>query len=197
MTLTPSANRPSGKSSNQFIDLLMSRFHVADRRNRINQRISGQTNQPTHQADRPSVHLRWALQQMKLRGWNSKDWGALFDDDGKLGTGPICLLEACGAGADAPGAFSYESPEQFYLRSAFVALGQEVPLYLSSWNDEQETFEPIETVLLKAIELAEADEAAGVKPWVEMTEGQFAKRFGITSDRLHAERIKQEAETAS
>lgn len=174
------------------MDLILAQFQVAHRRRQINSQINGQTGEPASTADRPSVHLRWALQQMKLRGWRNDDWGQLFESDGKFGTGPICLLEAVGAGTDAPGSTSYESPEQFYLRSAFVALGQEVPLYLSNWNDEQETFGPVEAVLLKAIELAEADEAEARFPWAKLTDEELNQRWGFTPERLQAAKAEQE-----
>lgn len=193
MTDITQNTRPSGTASNKVIDLLLSQFHIENRRRLINQKITDQTGQPLPDANKPSAHLRWALQQMKLRGWRNDDWGALFDDRGKLGTGPICLLEAVGSGADAPGCTIYESAEQFYLRSAFVALGQEVPLYLSNWNDEQETFEPVETVLLKAIELAEADEAEGRTEWGTLNQDELNERWGFTPERLEAARAKETA----
>lgn len=192
MTAQPSATRPTGTSSNNVIDLVLGQINGANRRRTINALISADTNQSLDEANRPSAHLRWALQQMKLRGWRNDDWGRLFAEEGGIGDGPICLLEACGAAADAPSNVDAECPEQFYLRSAFVALGQEVPLYLSKWNDEQETFAPVETVLLKAIELAEADEAEGQRPWRQLTPTQLNERFGFTTERFEAARAAEE-----
>lgn len=155
------------------------------RRQLITGKIRGQTGLPPQFAELPSAHLRWALQQMKTRGWRNDDWGRLLEPDSdKLGDGPICLLEAVHTGLDAPGSPEFEGPEQFYLRRAFVALGWEPALYLSEWNDAQETFEPVETLLNKAIELAEKDERAGRKPYLGRRREELLGLYGITQKML-------------
>lgn len=132
---------------------------------------------------------------MKLRGWRNDDWGKLLEDDGSLGSDPICVLEAIHGYADAPGDLAFESPEQFYVRSAFPALGWDAPLYISEWNDEQETFEPVETLLNKAIELAEADERAGRKPYDgETPNKELRQLFRIDPDLMEARRRQDAAE---
>lgn len=191
------SNRPSGTATTNTIDAILAKVAGLERRNVINSKIRAQTGLQWTDADRPSVHLRWGLQQMKLRGWRSDDWGQLLDKDGSMGTGPICILEAVQTPLDAPGELHLESPEQFYLRSAFVVLERECPLYLSNWNDEQTDFEAIEEVVNKAIELAEFDEATGAKPYEGATEEQLQSLFGITKGRLHAAIAEQKAEAAS
>lgn len=190
-------NRPSGTSSNNFIETVMAQMCGAERRAVITGKIRGQTGLPRADAERPSAHLRWALQQMKTRGWRNDDWGTLLEDDGEtLGDGPICLLEAIHAPVDAPGNVDCEGPEQFYVRSAFVALGWPPACYLSEWNDAQETFEPIEAVLLKAIELAEADERDDVQPWKDTSREELYAKFGITAELLDEVKARQDAELA-
>lgn len=186
-------NRPSGTASNDYVDAIFAQMLGSKRRRTVTSKIRGQTGLPDKEAERPSVHLRWGLQQMKLRGWRTDDWGDLFDKDGSLGTGPICILASVTAPMDAPAKLSLETPEQFYLRAAFVALGRECPLYLSNWNDEQTTFEAIEEVVNKAIELAEGDEAVGAQPWVDATEEHLRKLFGITPERIEAAKAAENA----
>lgn len=189
-------NRPSGSASSSVLDAIAAAIHGERRRETINSRIRGQLGLPEKQANRPSVHLRWGLQQMKLRGWRADDWGQLFNDEGQLGDGPICILEAVGAPMDGPATMAMETPEQFYLRLAFVELEQECPLYLSEWNDAQDDFSAVETIVNKAIELAEADEANDVKPYLHLSDRQRAERFGITQERLDAAHAEQQAADA-
>lgn len=190
-------NRPSGTASNDYVDALFAQIAGRNRRKIVTGKIRGQTGLPDKEADRPSVHLRWGLQQMRLRGWRADDWGDLLDRDGNIGTGPICILSSVTAPMDAPAKLSLETPEQFYLRAAFVALGRECPLYLSNWNDEQTDFEAIEEVVNQAIELAEGDEAVGAKPWAEASEDQLRALFGITPERIEAAQAAEKAEDAA
>lgn len=186
-------DRPSGRQSSNFLDALLAQVHGMDRRVLVNSTIRGQTGLPADQVDRPSVHLRWGLQQMKLRGWRSDDWGLLYEN-GQLGDGPVCILEAVQAPMDAPGNLHMETPEQFYLRLAFVELGQECPLYLSDWNDRQDSFEAIEEVVNKAIELAESYEATGNRLAWEASPETRMHLFGITEERIAAAKAAQEAD---
>lgn len=186
-------NRPSGTESSNPIDAFFASIAGQDRRQAINRQVRGQAGVPQDQADRPSVHLSWGLQQMKLRGWRADDWGQLFTDDGSLGDGPVCILEAVGAPMDGPANLGLETPEQYYIRLAFVQLGQECPLYLSNWNDEQEDFAVVETIVNKAIELAAADEARDEQPYLQLSARERAERFGITQERLDYAAAEQKA----
>lgn len=131
----------------------------------------------------PSVHLRWGLEQMRSRGWRTDDWGELLDEHGNVGDDPICLLASVSAPMDSPTTVAMETPEQFYLRLAFAALDWDPPLYLSQWNDDQTDFASVETLVCKAIELAEADEHVHVQPYVYLSEADRNTLFGI-ADKL-------------
>lgn len=172
-----------------------------EHRGLITGKIRGQTGLPEVEANRPSAHLRWALQQMKTRGWTHEQWGQTFTsftDGGTLGTEPICILESVRAPFDCPGRLRYESIEQHYIRLAFVELGFDpVPLYISEWNDAQRTFEAVENVMVKAIDLAEADERAGRSTLRFSDRDELALRelFGITEAALAAQaHVQAEAE---
>lgn len=190
-------SRPSGFESGLTIDALMAQHQGIKRRRLVTSKIRGQTLIDAEHAERPSIHLRWGLQKMKLRGWRNDDWGQLFDEYGNEGQGPICLLEAVHAPMDSPGQLIWESPEQYYLRLAFVALDWDPPLYLSEWNDAQKDFDPIEQLMLTAIALAETDEAVGAAPYDEAEANSVRhERFGITKEKLEAARTTQKAEDA-
>lgn len=174
-------NRPSGKSTTDMFDGIMAVVARERRLQIINETI---TEDFGVESPKASDRLRWGLQQMKLRGWRNDDWGLLMDNHGKMGDGPICLLESISAGIDSPN-LTLETVEQYYLRLAFVELGEEVPVYLSTWNDEQTEFAPIERIMLKAIELAAADEAEGIVP-NRLDRDKLWEKFGITRERVMA-----------
>lgn len=188
-------HRPSGTASGNPLDILFAQVVGQERHVKVTEKIRAQTGLPATEARRPSVHLRWGLQQMKLRGWSSDDWGRLFDDEGRLGDGPICILEAVQSPLDAPAHLGQETVEQFYIRLAFVELGQECPVYISVWNDAQEDFAPVETVMNKAIELAEADEAKGDNRAYNLNTPELAALFGITKERLDTAKAEQDADS--
>lgn len=189
--------RPSGETRRpNRLEVILTQAMSLQHRSLITRKIEGQTGAPHDQAGQPSAHLRWALQQMKTRGWTNEDWGQLFTDDGTLGDGPICMLEAVRAPFDAPGTLKYESIEQLYLRLAFKTLEVDpIPVYLSEWNDAQPTFEAVENVVLKAIELAEADERAGRStPFAEFDEEGLRELLGVTEEAVTAAQDHLEAE---
>jgi hypothetical protein len=192
----------------EFVDLVNYSSRAAQFRDLITDRIRGQAGLQRRDADRPSAHLRWALQQMRLRGWSNEQWGNLFvtDDetDGvKVGTGPICLLESVRAPFDAPSTLNFECIEQKYLRLAFKELKVDpVPVYLADWNDEQTDFTAVETVITTAIALAEYDEASGVKRF-PTGQRELQELFGLTHEalveadrRLAKEKATHDATTA-
>lgn len=187
------SNRPSGKATSNVIDSILAQMAGAERRVLITNMIRKGGGIDVLRAELPSVHLRWGLHQMRTRGWRTDDWGKLLNDDHSLGDGPICLLESIQAPMDAPSSLHAETPEQFYLRLAFVKLGWDVPIYLSNWNDEQASFEPVATLMLKAIELAETDEEEGVQPWERFDELELRALFGITNEAYRAVVEEQKA----
>lgn len=190
--------RPDGTAERStLLDTIFGAALAKEHRSLITGKIRGQTGLPKQEADRPSAHLRWALQQMKIRGWTYEEWGSTFtsfSNGGTLGDGPICILESVRAPFDAPGSLVYEAIEQKYIRLAFVKLDQPVPLYVSEWNDDQRTFEAVEKVMLKAIELAEADERTGVSTFEGLGELQLRELFGITEEALAANTARLIAE---
>lgn len=183
--------RPDGitRKSDRF-DTIYTSILGKQHRKVITGKIRGQTGLPETEADKPSAHLRFALQQMKTRGWTNEQWGQLITDfrgDGTLGTDPICILESIRAPFDAPSTLRYESVEQKYIRLAFAKLGFDpVPIYLSEWNDSQRTFESVENVMLKAIELSEDDERAGRSAFEGLFDNELRDLFGITLEALQA-----------
>lgn len=173
--------RPDGSNIKQTaIDLVMGSMAILGMRNHISAQITDQLGVPRDKADLPSQHLRFGLRQMKLKGWTNEKWGD-FDGDG-----PICILESVKGLQDAPGGLRFESLEQKYIRLAFKQLTDEgafteVPVYISEWNDEQDDFAIIEMVMLRAIGLAEEDEAAGdVTTRFPKDEKQLRDMFGLT-----------------
>ena len=186
--------RQDGKvQKSNIANTVMASTLAKEHRHTISAKIRGQANLSPADSERPSVHLRWALQQMKLRGWTNEAWGNLFDDPamGRLGTGPICILESVRSPMDGPATLRYEAVEQKYLRWAFKQLADEgvfpeVPVFVSEWNDAQESFEPIETVMLRAISLAEADERNGWSEGDRFSTDQLElmDMFGLTKERL-------------
>ena len=194
-------SRPDGvtKQTN-IIEVLTSAMAARENRAMISGKIRGQANLSPIDAERPSAHLRWALQKLKLRGWTNEQWGELFVDweNGEEGQGPICILESVRAPFDSPSDLKYEALEQKYLRLAFKSLYDdgiisEIPLYVSIWNDAQQSFEPIETVMQRAIDLAEADERSGHGSFIGKDQEELMAMFGITADAIHAVMEEQKA----
>lgn len=188
------SGRPSGRASDSIFDSIMAQVAGRERRVLISQKIREHTGESPARTVLPSVHLAWGLRQMQLRGWSSEDWGNLLNPDETVGDGPICLLESVQAPMDAPGMLDGETPEQFYLRLAFVKLDWQSPLYLSHWNDEQDDFGPVQCLMLKAIELAAEDEANDRRPWEGLDHRVLQELFGITTEALQAIRAEQDAE---
>lgn len=184
--------RPSGTSGKDPLAFLLANVEATRRRTIVSQKIRAQTGQPPEAADRTSVHLRWGLQQLRTRGWRNDDWGKLLNDDGTIGDGPVCLLEAMHSPIDAPGALYAETDEQLYLRWAFVVLELQCPVYLSLWNDDQQDFSNVEIIVEKAITLAEADERSGRIPWFrqDLSQQQLFTAFGLTDERARAEEAR-------
>lgn len=195
--------RPSGVTKKpDLFDCIFTAAMAREHRSLITSKIRGQTGLPDTEADRPSAHLRWGVQQMKLRGWTNTDWGSLLEqgDDGglKVGDGPICMLESVRAPFDAPGQMQYESVEQHYIREAFVVLKFDpIPVYLSEWNDAQAEFSAIELVMTKAIELAEMDERQGRDRFGNLSEDELRQRFKVSKEALDASQESLEDESES
>lgn len=184
-----------------MLDTLMHKYFAASQRVLISSKIRGQTGLGAIDAERPSAHLRFGLQQMKTRGWTNEQWGTLLeqDEDGglKVGTGPVCILESVKAPYDGPAQLKHESTEQHYIRLAMKELGVEpIPIYISDWNDSQATFEAVENVMLKAIELAEADERTGLNRFGGLSASELRDLFGITVEAIQAAQVKQREEAA-
>jgi hypothetical protein len=174
--------RPSGSTEDAtFANTLMASVFTSMARDQVTRKIREQKGLGPSEAGRASAHLRWGLEQMRLRGWSNKDWGELFTDvRGTPGQGPICILESVQGTADAPSQLIFESIEQHYIRLAFKELGVDpIPVYISEWNDAQAEFEPIETVLLWAARTAERDERAGVNRFPR-DNAKLRDMFGLT-----------------
>lgn len=183
--------RPDGITRKaELFDTIYTAALGREHRRLITGKIRGQTGLPESEANKPSAHLRWALQQMKTRGWSYEEWGELLTDfkgRGTLGTGPICILESVRAPFDGPAHLRFETIEQKYIRLAFVKLGFDpVPVYISEWNDSQRTFESVENVMLEAIVLAEDDERAGRSTFDGLFDSELRDMFGITPEALRA-----------
>lgn len=188
--------RPTGQTrQTNAIDMLMTSIFTRGQHIQVSEEIVGQTGCTIEHAALPSAHLRWGLRQIKLRGWSNTDWGALFDGN-QLGDGPICILESVRAPSDAPSQLHYELSEQKYLRLALRVLGVEpIPVYVSEWNDSQAEVDAIETVLEKAIELAEADEAEGnIGGRWPTSQTSLMELFGITREALRSASERLDAE---
>lgn len=188
--------RPTGEvKATNALDMMLSNLVYAGQRRLVNSHIVGQLGCTTEHADLPSVHLSWALRQIKTRGWSNNDWGTLLEGE-QLGTGPICLLESVRSVADAPSQLPHESAEQKYIRLALRILGVEpVPIYVSEWNDAQAEVDPIITVLEKAIELAENDERDGHTGGVwPNSQTALMQMFGITREALREASARLDAE---
>lgn len=146
-------------------------------RAKITERIAANDGGPTvAQAELPSAHLRYGLKVMRERGWSNEDWGDLYKD------GPLCILASVRVAFDCPSTLDMESPEQYYIRKAFVQLGLPSPLYVAVWNDEQTEFSAIELVMETAIYAAEADESRGETPYRDRTQESLAQELGIDLD---------------
>jgi hypothetical protein len=170
----------------------------------ISDQIRAKAGVTPQDAERPSVHLRFALEQMRTRGWTNEQWGSLIADydTGQMGDGPVCILESVRAPFDSPGTLDTESIEQKYIRAGFRQLLDdemitEIPVYVSEWNDAQETFEPIEAVMMAAIILAEGDERGGHNRFGGLDQGELMVTFGLTKAAIERESAKLDAEAAA
>lgn len=188
--------RPSGTVVKATTETtLFAALAAGSQRNKVTRFIGEGNGISRAAADKASEHLRWALEQLESRGWTNKDWGQLFQPGGELGVGPVCILESVRAPFDCPSKLRQESLEQKYIRLALATFGI-TPAYVSMWNDRQTEFEPIRTVLLRAIELAEEDEEAGKSRFPEDQAGLMAL-FGLTVESILAEAkaVEQDLET--
>lgn len=164
---------PNGVESN-YLEMLYCRELGIDERKRITDLIAHNDGGPTvANADLPSAHLRYGLKLMRERGWSKDGWGDLKGD------GPICILESVRAPFDCPSVLDLETPEQYYIRKAFVQLGLPSPKYVAVWNDEQESFGTVEMVMETAIFAAEADESRGEAPYKTRGQTDLVHEFGL------------------
>lgn len=189
--------RPSGTVQKpNALNTALARLAATAARGVITERISEQTGLSVSEADSPSAHLRWALQQMKLRGWENTDWGQLLNTDGSLGDGPICILESVKSPFDSPYQLTQESTEQKYIRLAIKDIGVDpIPAYVSIWNDEQAEFDAVETVMLRAIDLAVTDEQV-TNRFHGLNQAELMDLFGLTKDAIYAASISLDVDTS-